>query len=744
MSLTIALAGNPNCGKTTLFNKLTGANQRVGNWPGVTIDRKTGKVRGHDIDVVDLPGIYSLSPYSPEEIVSRDYLIKDTPDAIVNIVDATNLERNLFLTVQVLDIGIPTVIALNMMDEIEKAGDEINIEKLSKDLGCPVVPISAVRNQGVDELINEVEKIGAQKVAPQPVHLSGDLEGLISKGVKALEGKADESRARFYAVKLLEKDSKVVEEFPEANEALADDIAALEAKLDDDIDSIVADDRYNRISEITEHDVKRAPRNPEGTLSDRIDRIVTHRIWGLPIFIVVLAIVFFGIIGFSYGDFEIIGIGTWCTDWLNGFIEDPIQTGLASWCEENGVGEALSSLLVDGIVGGVGAVIGFLPQMILLFLALVILEDVGYMTRIAFVMDRIFRHFGLSGKSLIPILVGTGCGVPGIMASRTIENEKDRRITAMTVTFIPCGAKLPVIAMLTSAIFPGNGLIAVACYVLGICAVLISGIILKKTKWLAGEATPFIMELPPYHIPSATNIIKSTLDRAWAFVKKAGTIILLACVLIWFLSSYDWGLNYISADEMGTSMLADIGSWLYWIFIPLGWSQTGTNWELTVGAITGLIAKENLVGTFGTLAGVEAGDDGEGLEYFLSAMLTKASGLSVLVFNLICAPCFAAMGAMHRELGTWKATLGAVVYQCVFAYALALIAFGFFGCLDGWNAIYDYDTGALIEDYGIPYASLIAAIVVLAIIIYLLWAKDPFGSLKKLAKKDEETQEASE
>lgn len=719
MSLTIALAGNPNSGKTTLFNKLTGANQRVGNWPGVTIDKKTGKVRDHDIDVVDLPGIYSLSPYSPEELVSRNFLLNETPDAIINIVDATNLERNLFLSIQILDLGIPTVIALNMMDQVEKIGDKIDIEKLSRDLGCPVVPIAAVENVGVKDLIAEVEKVGQSKERPQPVLFDGAIEGAVRKAGEILGDKVPADRARFYAVKLVEGDNQICQEFPEAKEALQGTVAELEREKDDEIDSIVADGRYTRIGEIVDECVKRAPRSEEGTFSDKVDRIVTSRVWGLPIFIVVLAIVFLGIIGFSYGDFEVVGIGTWCTDWLNGFIEDPIQSGLASWCEENGVGAALSSLLVDGIVGGVGAVLGFLPQMLILFFALCVLEDIGYMSRIAFVMDRIFRHFGLSGKSLIPILVGTGCGVPGIMASRTIESEQDRRITAMTVTFMPCGAKLPIIAMLTSAVFGGNGLVAVGCYFLGFICILISGIILKKFRKFSGTPSPFIMELPPYHVPSAVNLIKGTLDRGWAFVKKAGTLILLANVLIWLLSNYDWSFQYLDG-EIGDSILASIGEVLMWIFMPLGW---GENWQLTVGTITGLIAKENIIGTFGTLFGIEAGDNGEGLEGYVSGMLSVASGWSFLAFNLICAPCFAAIGAMHRELGTWKDTGIAVAYQCIFAYAIALLFYGFLGCVSGWNVV-----GG--EDLGAPIGSTIAAIVVLAILIYLLWAKDPFHQLK--------------
>ena len=720
MSITIALAGNPNCGKTTLFNKLTGANQRVGNWPGVTIDKKTGKVRGHDIEVVDLPGIYSLSPYSPEEIVSRNFLLKESPDAVINIVDATNLERNLFLTLQVIDVGVPTVIALNMMDQVEKFGDKIDVEKLSRDLGCAVVPISAIKGEGIQDLIAAVESAAQKNEVPKPVNFDGDVENVISEAAKVLEGKVPQEHARFYAVKLVENDKQVNEEFPDALSSIEGAIKDLETKKDDDVDSIIADARYNSISDIVSAAVKKAPRDERGTFSDRVDRVVTSRIWGIPIFICVLAVVFLGVIGFSTwdGGFAITGIGTWCTDWLNGFIEDPIQSGLTSWCEQNGVSEPLTDLLVNGIVGGVGAVIGFLPQMLILFLVMCILEDIGYMTRIAFVMDRVFRHFGLSGKSLIPIIVGTGCGVPGIMASRTIESERDRRITAMTVTFIPCGAKLPIISMLVAYVFGGNGLIAVLCYVVGVICVLISGIILKKFRSLSGAATPFIMELPPYHIPSAVNIIKGTLDRGWAFVKKAGTIILLSSILIWVLSHYDTGFHYLTEDEMGNSILAAIGGALHWIFVPLGWSQTGQNWELTVGAITGLIAKENLVSTLEVLLGGQE---------TIGGMLTYAAGLSLLFFNLICAPCFAAIGAMHRELGSWKDTGIAVGYQCILAYCVALMFFGFVGCIGGYNSV-----GGV--DYGAPIGSTIAAIVVLAILIYILWAKDPFH---QLAGKDE-------
>ena len=730
MSLTIALAGNPNSGKTTMFNKLTGANQRVGNWPGVTIDRKVGKIRGTDYELVDLPGIYSLSPYSPEEIVSRNFLIEDRPDAVINIVDATNLERNLFLTLQIIDTGIPTVVALNMMDQIRKLGDTIDIDKLSKDLGCRVVPVSALNAEGIKELVKAVGEVAEAKQRPEPMYFDGDVEAVISQTREAMQGKVPDDLLRFYSVKLVERDNAVIEKFPEADGRIAGAVRELEDEKDDEADSIIADGRYTRITEIAKASVKKAPRDERGTFSDRVDRIVTHRIWGIPIFIGVIAVVFFGIIGFSWGDFEIVGIGTYCTDWVNDvFIGEWIDSAVRDWCASDGNFSALDALLCSGIIGGVGAVIGFLPQMLLMFLALCILEDIGYTARIAIVMDRVFRHFGLSGKTLIPLLVGTGCGVPGVMASRTIESERDRRITAMTTTFIPCGAKLPVIAMITSAVFPGNGLIAVFCYVMGIIMVLISGIILKKLKSLSGTPAPFIMELPPYHIPSATNIIKGTLDRGWAFCKKAGTIILLSCIILWFLASYDTGLNYIG-DNTGDaqSILAAFGEAVCIIFAPLGW---GDNWELTVGTITGLIAKENVVGTFGTLFGIEAGDNGEGLEVVLASMLTKSSGLAFLAFNLICAPCFAAIGAMHRELGKWKDTGMAVLYQCLLAYAVALVIYGFTSYIGGWNTL--TIDGAVVEQAA-PIGSTIAAVIVLAIIVYLLWAKDPF---RQLSGKDE-------
>ena len=712
MSVRIALAGNPNCGKTTLFNKLTGASQRVGNWPGVTIDKKVGRIRGSDgAELVDTPGIYSLSPYSPEEVVTRNFLLDEDPDAVINIVDATNIERNLFLTLQIMDTGIPMVVALNMMDTVRKNGGSIDAEKLSKRLGCPVVPISALKSEGIDELVQTVLTAAEKKEGITHIDFPQGIEEVITKAESEFSGKVPDHELRWHAVKLIENDSMVCEKFPEIMEKFTGDITSLENEFGDDVDAVIADARYSVIEEIVADTVKKPEIQEEkGTLSDRIDRIVTHRIWGIPIFIGVLAIVFLGIIGFG----DIVGIGTYLTDLLNGFIEDPIGTSVEQWCADNGVSEELTGLIMSAFIGGVGAVIGFLPQMLVLFLALCILEDIGYMARIAFVMDRVFRFFGLSGKSFIPIIVGTGCGVPGIMATRTIESDRDRRITAMSVTFIPCGAKLPIIALIAGALFNNNGLVALFSYLLGIVVILMSGIILKKWKSLSGEPAPFIMELPPYHLPSIFNVFKGTLDRGWAFVRKAGTIILLASVFIWFLASYDFSFSYLGADATTDSILQSIGEAICVIFQPLGW---GDHWELTVGSITGLIAKENLVGTLGTLFAIdEVSEAGEEYWEILAAYLTPAAGLAFLVFNLLCAPCFAAIGAMHRELGSWKSTGLAVAYQCIIAYAVASIV---------------YVIGSLIGGDSPVVSGIVMAIISVAAIAYLLISKDPFFQKRK-------------
>lgn len=712
MSLTIALAGNPNSGKTTLFNKLTGASQRVGNWPGVTIDRKTGKIRGtNGVELVDTPGIYSLSPYSPEEVVTRNFLMEGNPDAVINIVDATNIERNLFLTLQILDTGIPTVVALNMMDAVEKEGGSLDAEKLAERLGCPVVPISALKSDGIRELVERTVSVAESGTASEGIRFADSIESLISEAGEKLADAVPEERKRWYSVKLIEKDQGLSEKFPEIAEEMKERCAPVEEEYGDEMDSIISDARYEIIGRLVSGAVTKAEVDKStGTLSDRIDRVVTHRIAGIPIFIGVLGAVFLGVIGF--GDFT--GIGTYLTDWLNAYIEDPIGTSVEDWCADNDVSDTLTGLLMSAFIGGVGAVIGFLPQMLVLFLVLCILEDIGYMARAAFVMDRVFRFFGLSGKSFIPVIVGTGCGVPGIMATRTIENDRDRRITAMTVTFMPCGAKLPIIALIAGALFGNNGFVALFSYVLGIVVILMSGIILKKWKSLAGKPAPFIMELPPYHLPTVLNVVKGTLDRGWAFVKKAGTIILLASVFIWFLASFDTSFSYLGADATSDSILQTVGEAVCGIFQPLGWED---HWELTVGSVTGLIAKENLVGTLGTLFSLdEVGESGEEYWDILAAYLTPAAGLSFLVFNLLCAPCFAAIGAIHRELGSWRSTGLAVAYQCCIAYMVASIVY----------VIGSFAWGDSPEVTGIAIAAV--SVIVLA---YLLVSKNPFFVIDK-------------
>lgn len=719
MSLTIALAGNPNCGKTTMFNRLTGANQRVGNWPGVTIDRKVGKIRKMDgAELVDLPGIYSLSPYSPEEIVSRDFIINDKPDAILNIVDATNLDRNLFLTLQLLELNVPMIVALNMVDVANKVGDEIDTNKLSKELGCPVVSVSALKGTNIDQMIDVLKNTAENKKLPEGLRYSAEIEKAISAAEAALEGKVPEDKKRWYAMKLIESDEKVMESFSAERDEISAAIDELEKALDDDADACMADARYSKITEITGSCVKKAKRDERGTMSDKVDRIVTNRILGIPIFIGIMALVFGIAIGFdTFGLTDIPGLGTYCTDWLNDFIGGPVTEAAQSWCDANVESEILSSLFVDGIIAGVGAVIGFLPQMLILFLCMTILEDIGYMARVAFVMDRVFRYFGLSGKSFIPALIGTGCGVPGILASRTIESPRDRRITAMTVTFMPCGAKLPVIAMIAGAIFGQSGSLALFCYFMGIVSILISGIILKKFKALAGQPAPFIMELPPYHIPSPFNVIKGTLDRGWAFVKKAATLITLSCIIIWILCSFDTSFNWIGSNTTEGSILEAIGEAIYWIFLPLGW---GDNWELTVSSITGLLAKENMVGTLGVLLGEEVGEEGEEIWDILAGMLNNASAISFLMFNMLCAPCFAAIGALHRELGTWRDTGIAVIYQCVYAYLIALVLYGI---------------ASLVYGISISPLVLVATVIVIALFAYLLVAKDPFKQLDQIMEE---------
>ena len=692
----IALAGNPNSGKTTLFNRLTGSSQRVGNWPGVTIDRKEGKIKGIGATLVDLPGIYSLSPYSPEEIVSRDFLLDDGPDVIINIVDATNIERNLYLTSQLLDMGIPMVIALNMMDTVRKDGTLIDTEKLSKSLGCKVVGISALKGEGMDELI---EAISSADQVPKPMLLSDGVENSISKISDVLRGKVSDKHLRWYSIKALERDQLAIERIDESWEEVSKIVEALEESEDDDSDSVVASERYQSIGNMVDSSVKAKRSSSDYTLSDKIDKIVTNRWLGLPIFAGVMFLVYY---------ISITTIGGWGTDWVNEvFFGELVIPGVNDWLVGMSVSPILTGFIVDGLLAGVGAVLGFLPQLLVLFLLLVILEDCGYMARIAFVMDRVFRKFGMSGKSFIPILIGTGCAVPGIMASRTIESESDRRITTMTTSFIPCAAKLPIIAMIAGALFNGSALIAVVSYFIGIFAILISGLILKKWPSLSGTPSEFIMELPPYHVPGISTVSRSTLDRGWSFVRKAGTFILLASGLIWFLSSFSWGL--VMVDDINDSILAAIGNAITWIFVPLGW---GTEWQFTVGTITGLLAKENIIGTFGVLFGFsEVAEAGNEIWASVAAMITPIAGFSFLVFNLLCAPCFAAIGAMKRELGTWKATGAAVLYQTGLAYAASMVI---------------YQIGILII-YGTFGFWTVVAFVTVILIAYILISKKPFS-----------------
>ena len=820
MNIKIALAGNPNSGKTTLFNALTGANQFVGNWPGVTVEKKEGKLKKHsDVTITDLPGIYSLSPYTMEEVVARNYLIDERPDAILNIVDGTNLERNLYLTTQLCELGIPVVIAVNMMDVVEKTGVRINTEELSRQLGCKVVSISALKGKGVMDAAEEAIKAAEEK-KPVPKHpFDGSVEHAIAHIEEACVHDMPEEEQRWYAVKIFERDDKVVEKLNLSKEILdhiEKDIKAVEEEYDDDAESIITNERYVYIGKIINSVYKNKQKGQLST-SDKIDKIVTNRWLGLPIFMVVMFLVYY---------ISMVTVGTAATDWMNdgvfgdgfhlfgigtaqyeehadaigilkgaaesagnedllaaldfesekydadkavtsvksfaasvkdsdeftfevedeetlevknetitgkdvkdaadifvkneGKPDDPAEFGVwvpgipvivGNWLEAANAPEWLSSLILDGIIAGVGAVLGFVPQMLVLFLLLAFLESCGYMARIAFVLDRIFRRFGLSGKSFIPILIGTGCGIPGIMASRTIENERDRRMTIMTTTFIPCGAKVPFIAMIAGAIFGGSPWVATSAYFIGMAAIIISGIMLKKTKPFAGEPAPFVMELPAYHWPTLGNVLRSMWERGWSFIKKAGTIILLSTIVLWFLSRFGWvdgAFTMLGEEEIGNSILAVIGNGIAWIFAPLGWG----NWQAAVASITGLIAKENIVGTMGVLYG-----GGEMSTWAaLATVFTGVTGFSFLVFNLLCAPCFAAMGAIRREMNSGKWTAFAIAYQCGFAYVIAL-------CV---NQIGGAFTGNL------NVIGLIVAILLIALMLYMLFR--PYKEASKLTK----------
>ena len=701
MEIKIALAGNPNCGKTTLFNALTGANQYVGNWPGVTVEKKEGRLKGHkDVVIQDLPGIYSLSPYTLEEVVSRTYLVKEKPDAILNIVDGTNIERNLYLTTQLIELGLPVVVAVNMMDLVRKNGDQIDAKKLGEALGCQVVEISALRGEGGQEAAKlAVSAALAKRVGELPHVFTGSVEHALAHIEESIEGKVDGQYLRWYAIKVFERDEKVMEEL-RLDDALAahleEHIADCEQELDDDAESIITNQRYAYINSVVTKAVRKKAPHGSLTVSDKIDKIVTNRVLALPIF----AAVMFAIYAIAMGGYAIetesftipISIGTAATDWANDvlfgtWVPDFFNSFLLNAQGEPVIAGWLYGVLMDGVVAGVGAVLGFVPQILVLCFLLALLEDVGYMARIAFVMDRIFRRFGLSGKSFIPLLVATGCGVPGILATRTIEQDRDRKMTIMTTGFIPCGAKLPIIGLFAGAIFGNSAWVSVSAFFIGIAAVVVTGIILKKTKLFAGEPAPFVMELPAYHAPSILNALRSMWERGWAFIKRAGTVILISSIILWFLMGYGFENGaLVAVEDANHSLLAAVGSAVAWIFYPLGW--VGENaWKLTCATITGLIAKEEVVNFFGIAFNytgeADLMDDASGLYPAIAAAFTGLNAYSFMIFNLLCAPCFAAMGAIKREMNNWKWTLGAIGYMCGFAYVISMIVYQIGGLITG-------------------------------------------------------------
>ena len=706
MGVKIALAGNPNSGKTTLFNALTGYNQFVGNWPGVTVEKKEGKWKeDKEVVIMDLPGIYSLSPYTLEEVVARNYLITERPDAILNIVDGTNLERNLYLTTQLLELGIPVVMAINMMDIVRKNGDEINTKKLAEKLGCEVVTISALKGDGIKDAASRAVKHAGQKAGQESVHeFAPEVENYLNEIEGRLGYEIPEEQKRFYAIKLFERDDKIKDAMKNAPD-VEDIIARAEKEMDDDAESIITNERYSFIGSII-GDCLKKNKTQELTTSDKIDRIVTNRWLALPIFAAVMWLVYY---------VSVTTVGSILTDWTNDTLfGEWIIPAAQSFFEGIGCADWLTGLIVDGVISGVGAVLGFVPQMLVLFLFLAFLESCGYMARIAFIMDRIFRKFGLSGKSFIPMLIGTGCGVPGVMASRTIENDRDRKMTVMTTTFIPCGAKLPIIALIAGALFDGASWVAPSAYFVGIAAIICSGIILKKTKMFAGDPAPFVMELPAYHMPTVGNVLRSMWERGWSFIKKAGTIITLSTIVVWFLLNFGWtdaGFGMLNFDGLeGAAMeaaqaeciLAKIGNLISWIFTPLGWGD----WKMTVAAITGLVAKENVVGTFGQLFGfAEVAEDGQEIWGTLASSMSQIAAYSFLVFNLLCAPCFAAMGAIKREMNNTKWFWFAIGYQCLLAYLVSLCIFQF---------------GTLFTGGGFGIGT-VAAIVVLIGFLYMLF-----------------------
>ena len=679
MEIKIALAGNPNCGKTTLFNSLTGSNQYVGNWPGVTVEKKEGRLKGaKDVMIQDLPGVYSLSPYTLEEAVARGYLINEKPDAILNIVDGVNIERNLYLTTQLIELGLPVVVAVNMIDLVHKNGDQIDLKKLSESLGCAVVEMSALKGQGGMEAAQKAAELARSQQAAEPPHVfNGSVEHAIAHIEESISGLVSPRYLRWYAIKVFERDQQVLTELAldaELKSHLEQHIADCEQELDDDAESIITNQRYSYISGVVGKAVKKKAAKHSLSTSDKIDQIVTNRILALPIFAAVMFLVYYIAIG---------TVGDWVTGWTNDVLfGEMIPPAVEGWMTGLGCADWLVGLVVDGIIGGVGAVLGFVPQMLVLFLMLSILEDIGYMARVAFIMDRIFRKFGLSGKSFIPMLIGSGCGVPGVMASRTIENERDRRMTIMTTCFVPCGAKLPIIGLFAGALFGGSGLVAVSAYFVGVAAIVLSGIMLKKTKAFAGDPAPFVMELPQYHVPSANNVLRATWERGWSFIKRAGTVILASSIILWFLQGFGFADGAFGmVEDNNSSLLAAIGSGVAFVFKPLGFGD----WQSTVAAVTGLIAKENVVSTFGVLfhLGEEVAEDAPDLLAAVALHYTQLAAYSFMLFNLLCAPCFAAMGAIKREMNNAKWTLGAIGYMCGFAYVVSLIVYQLGGLFTG-------------------------------------------------------------
>ena len=709
MEIKIALAGNPNCGKTTLFNALTGSSQYVGNWPGVTVEKKEGRLKGNmDVVIQDLPGIYSLSPYTLEEVVARGYLVNEKPDAILNIVDGTNIERNLYLTTQLIELGIPVVVAVNMIDLVRKNGDKIDLKKLGEALGCDVVEMSALKNEGgmeaAQRCVRAAQSAKGKAEEELPHVFTGSVEHAIAHIEESIAGKVDARNLRWYAIKVFERDEKVLAELnldAGLKKHLEEHIQDCEKELDDDAESIITNQRYAYINKVVEKAVKKKAALHSLSTSDKIDKIVTNRVLALPIFALVMVVVYW----IAMGPF-----GTFLTDWTNdvlggAWMTEGSRSLLTSW----GTADWLTGLVSDGIVAGVGAVLGFVPQMLVLFLMLSILEDIGYMARVAFIMDRIFRKFGLSGKSFIPMLIGSGCGVPGVMASRTIENERDRRMTIMTTTFVPCGAKMPIVGLFAGALFGGSGWVAVSAYFIGIAAIIISGIILKKTKMFAGDPAPFVMELPAYHVPAVGNVLRATWERGWSFIKRAGTIILASSIILWFLQGFGFvDGQFGMVEDNNSSILASIGSAICVIFAPLGFGD----WQSTVAVFTGLIAKENVVSTFGVLFGVgsEVAEDDPSLWTAVAAHYTPLAAYSFMIFNLLCAPCFAAMGAIKREMNNWKWTLGAIGYMCGLAYVVSFIV---------------YQIGSLFVGGGFGVGTVIAILAVIAI-VYLLVRKNKY------------------